>query len=73
MPSTMANCAQSLITQQAILKGSAACPKRNLLTSAAFMPCPTTRLYFFSGGKWLTQLLIRSRTTASSGMRSRYN
>jgi hypothetical protein len=36
------------------------------------MPNPTTRWYVTSGGRWLTQLLIRSRTAPPSGKNSLY-
>lgn len=42
-------------------------------SSAALMPCPTTRSYETSGGRCDTQLLHRSSTVPPGGMRLRYS
>ena len=47
-------------TNQRVSRGLAA-------SSVAFMPWPITSAYSISGGKWLTQLLIRSSKTPPAG------
>ena len=42
-------------------------------SSTSFMPSPMTRRYSTSGGRWLTQLLMRSRSSPPAGKNSLYS